>query len=141
MEALTNMPNFGSAHKYAKLRKPSQICQIMEALTNMLTEALTIMRNVGSAYKYVKLRKRSQICQNTERSQICQTPEALTNMPNYGSTHKYVKLRKRLQMCQNTEALTNVPKHSGAHKSRYAVPADSVCEAAEQDGPDQKAKH
>jgi hypothetical protein len=92
------------------------MCQITEAVTNM--------PNSGSAHKYAKSQKRSQLCQITESRTFCQITEALTNLP----LPSYV-------------AITNVPKYRGAHKSRYAVPADSVCEAAEQDGPDQKAKH
>jgi hypothetical protein len=103
MEALTNISNYGNAHKYAKLRKCSQIpkderahkCVKLRKRSQIfqITGAITNMPNSGSTHKYAKLRKRSQICQ-MKRSQICQTPEALTNMPNYRSAHKCAKLRK-----------------------------------------------
>ncbi len=53
-EALTNIQNYGSAHKYVKLGKRSQIFKMTEAVTNI--------PNYGSAHKYAKFRKRSQIC-------------------------------------------------------------------------------
>ncbi len=61
-ESLTNMPNSGSAHKYAKLQKRSQLCKISEALTFcQITEALTNVPSYGSDHKCPKIQRSSQI--------------------------------------------------------------------------------
>jgi hypothetical protein len=67
-------------------------------------------------------------------------------MPNYESDRKCDKLRKpsanKYAKLRSAQKYAKILKSSQIYaKSRYAVPADSVCEAAEQDGPDQKAKH